>query len=152
MLPILIALHLLAALVWVGGMIFAHVMLRPVLADMEGPVRLAVFRGVFARFFPAVWLAILVLLATGYAMVFGFQGGFAGTGWHVHAMQATGLVMMALFGHLYFAPWRRFRLALADGAPDRAAAALKQIRLIVTVNLVLGVVTVVLGSAGRYWI
>jgi len=133
-------------------MIFAHVMLRPALAGFDAPLRLAVFRSVFARFFPTVWLAILVLLGSGYAMVFGFQGGFAGTGWHVHAMQTIGLVMMALFGHLYFAPWRRFRLALADGAPDRAAVALKQIRLIVTINLVLGLVTVVLGSAGRYWI
>lgn len=148
---ILIALHLIAATLWVGGMIFAHVMLRPVLTGMSGSIRLAVFRGVFTRFFPAVWLAIAVLLATGYAMVLGPLGGFAGIGWPIHAMQGTGIVMMALFAHLYFAPWKRFRQAMDQEAPERAAAALRQIRLIVTINLWLGLLTIVLGSAGRYW-
>ena len=66
-------------------------------------------------------------------------------------MQATGIIMMLLFFHLYFAPWRRFQAAVARDDLPEAARQLNQIRWIVTVNLVLGLVTVAVGSSGRYW-
>ncbi len=46
--------------------------------------------------------------------------------------------MMLVFLHLYFAPWRRFRAAVARRDTPEAARQLNQIRWIVTVNLVLG--------------
>ncbi len=66
-------------------------------------------------------------------------------------MQGIGIVMMLLFFHLYFAPWRRFRAALARQDFPAAAGQLNQIRVIVTINLVLGLLTVAVGSSGRYW-
>jgi uncharacterized membrane protein len=66
-------------------------------------------------------------------------------------MQGTGIVMMLLFFHLYFVPWRRFRAALARDHRVEAARQLDQIRWIVTINLVLGLITVAVGSSGRYW-
>ena len=48
-----IALHILAAVLWVGGMFFAHQVLRPVAAtQFEPPARLKMWVGVFSRFFP----------------------------------------------------------------------------------------------------
>ena len=144
-------LHVLSAVIWVGGMFFALLVLRPASGPLDPAARLALWERVFGRFFPWVFAAIVLLLASGYAMVFGVFGGFRGAGLHVHIMQATGIVMMLAFLHLYFAPWRRFRAALAR--EDRAGAArqLDQIRWIVTLNLVLGLVTVAVGSSGRYW-
>src|SRR5690242_9056842 len=112
--------HILAAVIWVGGMFFAHVMLRPSVAPLEPAQRLALWRRVFSRFFPAVWLTIIALLGSGYGMVLFGMGGFANARLHVHIMQAIGIVMMLAFGHLYFAPWRRFRRSLDAG--DVAAA------------------------------
>ena len=77
--------------------------------------------------------------------------GFRGVGLHVHLMQGIGIVMMLLFFHLYFAPWRRFRAALARQDHPAAAGQLNQIRVIVTINLILGLITVAVGSSGRYW-
>jgi len=144
-------LHVLSAVIWVGGMFFALLVLRPASGPLDPAARLALWERVFGWFFPWVFAAIVLLLASGYAMVFGVFGGFRGAGLHVHIMQATGIVMMLAFLHLYFAPWRRFRAALAR--EDRAGAArqLDQIRWIVTLNLVLGLVTVAVGSSGRYW-
>ena len=84
-------------------------------------------------------------------MLFLRFGGFAGAGLHIQIMQATGLLMMLLFLHLFFAPWRRFSRAVAAGALADAAAALDQIRRIVAINLVLGVITVAAGASGRFW-
>jgi uncharacterized membrane protein len=66
-------------------------------------------------------------------------------------MQGIGIIMMLLFFHLYFAPWRRFRAAVARRDPAAATAQLGQIRTIVMVNLLLGLLTVAVGSSGRYW-
>ena len=61
-----IALHLLAAVVWVGGMIFAHNSLRPAAAQvLEPPLRLELWVQVFRRFFVLVWISIAVILASG---------------------------------------------------------------------------------------
>ena len=145
------ALHALAAVVWVGGMAFAYCCLRPAMAELEGPVRQALWVRVFSRFFPLVVASIAVLLVTGYWIIFGAMGGFAGAGLHVHLMQATGLLMMALFEHLFFAPWKRLKAAVA--AKDWAAGATQigQIRTFVAINLGLGVLTVLIGASGHYW-
>jgi uncharacterized membrane protein len=148
---VLVALHALAAVIWVGGMFFAYMVLRPSAGPLEPPARLALWRRVFGRFFLWVWASIVVLLASGYAMLFLRFGGFAGAPLHVNIMQATGIPMMLLFLHLYFAPWRRFSRAVEAGALPEAAAALNQIRLIVATNLVLGLVTVAAGASGRFW-
>jgi uncharacterized membrane protein len=143
--------HALAAVIWVGGMFFAYMVLRPATGALDAHVRLGLWRHVFGQFLPWVWASIVALLVSGYGMIFFGLGGFAGAGVHVHVMQATGLLMMALFLHLYFAPWPRLRRAL-DAADDQAAAAqLDQIRRIVAINLVLGVITVAIGASGRYW-
>src|SRR3712207_2743588 len=97
-------LHSLAAAVWVGGMFFAYMALRPAAGALEPPQRLTLWRGTFDRFFPWVWAAVAALLVSGYAMIFLYFGGFSGAGLHVHVMHGIGLVMMALFAHLFFAP------------------------------------------------
>jgi uncharacterized membrane protein len=148
---IALTLHIVSAVVWVGGMFFALIVLRPASGPLDPPARLALWQRVFDRFFPWVFAAIALLLVSGYAMVFEVFGGFAGSGLHVHLMQATGIVMILIFLHLYFAPWRRFRAAVAARDNATAAAQLNQIRILVTVNLVLGLITVAIGSSGRYW-
>lgn len=148
---LLIALHILAAVVWVGGMFFAYVVLRPSAGPLEAETRLALWHRVFGRFFPWVWLSIIVLLASGYGMIFLYFGGFAGARLSIHLMQGVGIVMMLLFGHLFFGPWRRFRDAVEKKHFPAAAKYLNQIRHIVAVNLVLGLLTIIVGASGRFW-
>ena len=148
---VLVALHALAAAVWVGGMFFAYIVLRPSVGPLQPPERLALWRRVFGRFFPWVWASVIVLFATGFAALFGHFGGFAGAGIYIHIMLAIGLVMTALFVYLYYLPWRLFRQAVDSGAPTEAVPQLNRIRHIVAVNLVLGLVTVAIGAGGRYF-
>jgi uncharacterized membrane protein len=146
-----LALHAVAAAVWVGGMFFALLMLRPATAPLEPGSRLELWSRVLERFFLWVMVAIVLLLASGYGMIFGVFAGFRGIGLHINIMQGVGIIMMLLFFHLYFAPWRRFRAAVARQDYPVAAAQLNQIRVIVTINLVLGLIAIAVGSSGRYW-
>jgi len=150
---IAITLHMLAAVVWVGGMFFAYMALRPVAATLlEPPHRLPLWAGTFARFFPWVWAAIILLPATGYWMIVTVFRGFENVGLHVHAMQVTGIAMILIFLHVFFAPYRR--LTQATGTQDWPAAgkALGQIRRLVGINLILGIVTITIATGGAYWL
>lgn len=148
---IALLLHILAAVIWVGGMFFAHVVLRPVAAgQLEPPLRLALWVGVFKRFFPMVFAAIATLLATGYWMVLSFYGGFDAVGMYVHIMTWTGYVMMLIFFHVFFAPFKRLKRAVADGDWATGGKSLAQIRVLVGINLVIGLVVIAIASGGRY--
>lgn len=146
----LYVLHLLGAVLWVGGMAFAIVALRPSLAGLPGPQRLEVLRGVYRRFFLVVWHAMPVMLITGYVLLFGWYGGFAGAGWHIHVMHLTGLIMSAVFLAIFFGPWKTMRSALAAGETAPAAAAADTVRKLVTANLAIGLLTVIVAGWGRF--
>ena len=147
-----IALHALAAVVWVGGMFFAYLCMRPAVGEVIAPEqRPALWQPTLARFFRWVWAAVVVLPVSGYMMVFGYLGGMSGVGWHIHLMQGLGILMILLFLHVYFAPFRRLNQALAQGDTPEAQRRIGQIRFFVGLNLTLGLIVVVLGAAGRYF-
>ena len=146
-----IVLHILSAVLWVGGMFFAHQVLRPVaVQQFEPPQRLKLWTQVFRRFFPWVWVCIVLLLLSGYWMVFRLFGGMSGIGLHIHIMQALGWLMILLFLHLYFAPFRRLKEAVITEQWPEAGKRLNQIRLIVGINLVLGLVVIAIAAGARY--
>jgi uncharacterized membrane protein len=147
----LLIVHVLASVVWVGGMFFAHQVLRPSAMALDAAPRLELWSRVLGRFFLWVIAAIVLLLATGFSMVFSIFGGFAHLALYVQLMMGLGIVMMLLFLHLYFAPWRRFRAAVARHDWVEGGRQLGQIRTIVTINLVLGLVTIATASGGSYW-
>lgn len=140
--PVLLALHLLGAAVWVGGMAFGLWVLRPSLAVLEPAQRIALHAQVFRRFFLIVWHAMPIVLLSGYAMLFGVFGGFRGVGWPVHVMHLLGLIMAGVFVWIFFGPWAGFR---ADAGPERPAA-VERIRRLVLLNLVLGVITIAISA------
>jgi uncharacterized membrane protein len=148
---LLLAAHILGALFWVGGMAFAYTMLRPAAGSLEAPVRLTLWRDVFKRFLPWVAVSIVALLVSGYAMLFLVYGGFHRAPLFVHVMQGIGILMMLLYLHLYFAPWRRLQKLVQAADWQNAGKQLAMIRKLVAINLALGVIVVLVGSTGRYW-
>jgi uncharacterized membrane protein len=141
-------LHVLGALVWVGGMFFAYMALRPAAAQLQPPERLKLWGETLRRFFLWVWISVAAMLGSGLWMIALF-GGFGAVGAHVHVMFALGIVMMLIFAHVYFGPYRRLVRLVAQDNWKSAGAALGQIRKLVAINLVLGIVTVAAGTLGR---
>jgi uncharacterized membrane protein len=146
-----IALHLLSSVIWVGGMFFAYVVLRPVAGSLlEAPIRLTLWSQVFQRFFPWVWASVIILLATGLWMTIKFFGGMAAVGPHIHIMLTLGLVMMLLFMHIFFSPYKKLQRAVIAKEWEAGGKALNQIRQLIAINLTIGLIVVVVASAGRY--
>lgn len=147
---IAISLHILAACIWVGGMFFAYVCLRPVAATVLEPAhRLTLWRGVFERFFKWVLLTIAILILSGHYMIV-MYGGMKLVGMHVHIMLLLGYIMFAIFGHVFFAPFKRLKQAVDQQDWPAGAAQLNIIRKMVGINLAIGIVTIIVASAGRF--
>jgi uncharacterized membrane protein len=142
----LLAVHFLAAAVWVGGMFYAVVVLRPALNVLEAAPRLQLHMNTLKRFFLVVWHAMPLMLVTGWAMVFSAWGGFSNLPPSINAMQGIAVVMAGVFVYVFFGPWQRLRRAIRPG-PEIIA----RIRVLITVNLVLGALAITAGSLGHEW-
>jgi uncharacterized membrane protein len=151
MLPTALALHLLGAVVWVGGMFTAYVCLRPATGALEPPQRLALWRDFFQRFLPWVWASVVLLLATGYWMLTSSFGGFAHAPLYVNLMQTIGLIMVVLYAWMFHAPWLAFKRAVDAKDWPSAGKQLNRIRYVIMINLPLGLIVAVIGGTGRYW-
>lgn len=137
--------HVLAIIVWVGGMVFTHFFLRPAVAQLEPPVRLRLMHDVLGRFFQAVLVAALLTLASGVWMLGRVakqvvQGGGSFSmplSWTI--MAVLGVAMVAIFMHIRFALYKRLGRAVAAADWPAGGKALGQIRTWVLVNLSLGI-------------
>jgi uncharacterized membrane protein len=139
---VLKALHLLCAVLWVGGMFFAYVVLRPSLAAIEAPQRMLLHTQVFRKFFLVIWHAMPLIIITGFAML-GFLGGMANAPWQIHTMLGLGLLMAAVFLAIFFGPYRQFRRTTDR---SRMASSMDNIRKLIGVNLILGLLTVIVAG------
>ena len=147
-----IALHILSATIWVGGMFFAHFMLKPSSNEiLQPPLRLALWVAVFKRFFLWVWLVSITIIVSGYWMIFGVFGGMANIGTSVHIMSLMGLIMLVIFSFIFFKPYQALKTAVKEKNYPLAGQKMNSIRLLVTANLVLGICTIIIASAGKYW-
>src|SRR4030067_401709 len=145
-----IPLPLLAVVIWVGGMFFPYMALRPVAANLlEPPLRMPLWSQTFARFFPWVWAAVILLPVTGYWMILNVFGGFASPALHIHTRQGVGILMMLIFLHVFFAPYRRLKQTVAAGDFAGAGKHLALIRKLIGLNLILGMALIVVASSGR---
>lgn len=141
-------LHLLGVVVWIGGMFFAHMALRPSAQALPPPQRLPLLAATLTRFVAWVAVAIVAILGSGIVLI-GMLGGMANVGLAVHLMTGVGVVMMLLYAHLVVAPLKRLRAAVAAAEWERAGGAMAQVRKLVAVNLVLGLVTITIAVLGR---
>ncbi len=144
-------IHLLSAVIWIGGMFFAYMALRPVAASLlKPPQRLPLWTGTFGRFFPWVWAAVILLPLSGYWMAYTLYREMASFPLYVHVMQIIGIAMILLYLHVFFSPYRRMKQALREGELKEAGRQLGRIRRVIGINLVLGLLLLVIVAAGRY--
>ena len=140
-------LHLLGVTVWIGGMFFAYLALRPAAASVLEPAqRLPLWSATFSRFFPWVWFAIGLIFGSGIYMI--NQIGIASVPDYIWLMFGVGIVMLLIFAHVFFAPYRRLKRHSALLEWQAAGKALAQIRVLVAINLLLGLANIAVATLG----
>lgn len=141
-------LHLLAIVIWVGGMFFGYVALWPAVQALPAQQRFPLMAVVLSIFFQWSTVAVVLILVSGLVMLFA-GGGFRAYGLYVHLMTALGLLITAIYGFIVAGPFDRLRTAVAGSAWEAAGAALIQVRRLVGVNLILGLVTLTIAILGH---
>ena len=142
-------LHVLSLIVWIGGMVFSQFFLRPAAAHLDAQARVKLMHDVLGRFFRAVLVASLLVLASGIWMLGRVAKQTVQSGasfdmplaWTI--MTVLGVLMVAIFMHIRFALYKRLSRAVAASQWEAGGAALAQIRTWVSINLALGVVVLV---------
>ncbi|MCU9947415.1 CopD family protein [Pseudomonas sp. PDM13] len=144
----LCAVHVLAALVWVGGMFFAWMVLRPAAVQaLDAPARLKLWVEVFRRFFLWVWVAVVLLPVSGVGMMHMRFAGFDGAPRYVHIMMGLYIAMLALFLRVNALQLPELRRAVAAEDWPAGGAVLGRIRRLVGINLLLGLFLVAIAAA-----
>ncbi len=143
---LMLFIHLAGVILWVGGMAFAHFCLRPAALELPPAERLGLWSRVLGRFFRIVWVAIGAIVVSGFAIL--LEVGFAQAPRSWHVMAGVGLVMAAVFASIWFGPWRGLQQAVAEASWAQGAKAMNGIRQRVTLNLILGTLTVALATLG----
>lgn len=145
---IAIMLHLIGAIVWVGGMFFAYLCLRPAAAGLEPPQRLTLWSATLRRFLHWVWFAVVLILGSGFYMlsVIAELGRLPA---YIHVMLYIGVLMTLIFTYVYFSPLAALRQAVASADWKSGADALSQIRVAVATNLTLGLINVIVATTGK---
>lgn len=125
MIKSMLFLHILFAIVWIGGMVYSLFFLKPslkVIPQEEGRQKL--LSSVFSRFFPAVWLSILVLFITGMGLWHGYRKDFSENPLFHTKLFIFGL-MTLIFAYIHLFLFRKGKLS--------------NIPNLIWVNLILGV-------------
>ncbi|MDY6942818.1 MAG: CopD family protein [Pseudomonadota bacterium] len=145
-----VALHVIAAVIWIGGMFFAYMALRPSVPKvLDPPAALRLWLETLTRFMRWVWIAVILLPLSGYWIIFIQWGGMEYVDNAIHIMQGMGLVMILLFMRLYFGPLRGLRNSVEKEDFAAAGQYLAQIRMGVEINLILGVILVIIVAGLR---
>lgn len=146
---IMLFLHVIAVVVWVGGMFLMHFAVRPAcVALLDPPSRLPLLTEILRRFFRWVALAVVTVVVTGLVIIV-IDGGFGVAHPSVRLMSGVGVVMILIFTHLRLVPFKRLQAAVAAREWPAGARSLDQIRKEVAFNLVLGVATIAIATLGR---
>lgn len=134
------ALHLLSTVVWIGGMFFAYMALRPaVVQTLEGPFRLKLWGNTLSQFFPWVNISIILLITSGLVMIYTSNIQLVA---YLKIMIGLGVVMMLIFGHVYFAAFKKLKQAIIVEDWETGKSKLAQIRKLIGINLLLGLILV----------
>jgi uncharacterized membrane protein len=151
---ILKAFHLLAVIVWVGGMAFMLFCLRPAARVLEPPARVSLMHAATQRFIAVVVGAVSVIFVCGAAMIAiaWSTAKRAGLAFNMpldwYTMIVGFFVMLAILIHVRAVLFRRLDAAVREQRWADGASALGAIRWEVSLNLVIGALITVFVRLG----
>jgi uncharacterized membrane protein len=145
-----LALHILAPIVWLGGLFVLCVVFPPSARNLDSKTALSLWHKILSRFFVWAWISMALILASGISIVFLRFGGFLAIP-RIHRWNmAIGIPAIVLYCYLYFVPWQRSRRAMSRQDGRAAERGVTQARIIMAIILILGLVASAVSAVGRY--
>jgi uncharacterized membrane protein len=148
---LVLAIHILAVIIWLGGLFFLVVVLGPSAESLDAAGASSVWYRTLSRSLAWGWLSLVLIVVTGVAMVFLVFGGYGHLP-NIHRVNmAIGIPAIALYSYVYLMPWRQ--LGRAVRSSDRVVAAKKrhQVRTLLATILVLALSAAFMSALGRYY-
>lgn len=149
-----VTIHVLAAMLWLGGMFFLGVVGAPALRAVEPPaLRQRLFQALGVRFRMAGWIAIAVLVLTGLGNLY-FRGWLhwnsvlgSAAFWRTGVGTALGIKLLSVVVMILVSAVHDFVLGplagRAQAGTAQAIALRRRAALLARVNALLGIVVVV---------
>jgi uncharacterized membrane protein len=141
-----LAAHVVGAIIWVGGL-FSALVLLPVRVASDSEWRFWDAPG--RRLFRWNWVGVALVFGSGLGMMLLALGGAAPL--YVRAMMALGVGAVAIFAYLFFMPWRRFQWAVAAADMAGAKRQMLRTRIFAGITLAFALIAAVIGASGRHY-
>ncbi|GBE57000.1 MAG TPA: hypothetical protein ENH13_07420 [Euryarchaeota archaeon] len=147
-------LHILAAVVWIGGMVFNLFVVRPSMNVVDLPQRLKLADGILRRFIPVVWISVGLLVFTGLLMTLKRVASLevllkTGYGNVLILKLILVAVMISIVVLIRYSLLPRFE-SLIDSQSSDLNKVLRQMVTLVKVNLALGVLVLLLAELSAF--
>jgi uncharacterized membrane protein len=126
-----VTLHILAAMFWVGGMLFLALVGATALRGVEAGLRRELFTRLGRGFRVAGWaaIAIAVLTGTGALWFRGWLGAMGGAGfWHTAAGRALAIKLAAVLVMVVGSAWHDFVLGPRAARTEPGSDAARRLR------------------------
>lgn len=150
-LGLVLAIHILAVIVWLGGMFFLTVVLDTGASLPDRSAALSSWERALSRFLPWGLLSLGMILATGVTLVFSVFGGYAHIP-NIHRVNMLiGIPAIALFVYLCVLPWRRLRRAAFVHDTATVEKTMGQAKILLAIILTLGLLAAFTSAVGRYY-
>ncbi len=139
--------HVLAMMTWVGGIIYANLILMPSMTVIDPPQRGRLMGAIVKRFTVLSWSSIIILLITGYIMIpkgvlFNFSISY-GVWLNIKILLVLLMIIIGLYITLVLSPKIKASAPKSDEKPSPDfLKAQKRIQILAITNMILGILAV----------
>jgi len=147
---VIVFLHIIGAVIWVGGMIAIRVAVHPALQDIdENKTKLGTTLKIVGRLFNLVLPFVLIILLTAILMAVGLGFKHSPLYWLVHVKEGIWTVMAINYTYMYIKRAKAQKLFDSGDMFGAKAQVANFANLLLPINIILGVIAIFSGVVLR---
>ncbi len=147
---VIVFLHIIGAVIWVGGMIAIRVAVHPALQAIdENKTKLGTTLKIVGRLFNLVLPFVIIIILTAILMAVGLGFKHSPLYWLVHVKEGIWTVMAINYTYMYIKRAKAQRLFDSGDLKGAKAQVANFANLLLPINIILGVIAIFSGVVLR---